>query len=294
MIQFSVIIPLYNKANYVRKTIESVLVQTYKEFEIIVVNDGSTDNSLEVIGEINDPRIRIFSKENGGVSAARNYGIEKAQYEYIAFLDADDIWLPDYLETIKGMIEQYPQAGVFATGRTSVYPDRKIDRVISFLPKGEIAIFEDYVKSIMKKEMIQLWTGTVCTKKELFYKIGGFREGVKRGEDIDMWLRLSLISLIIWKNESKAMYYVETENNAMAGYNNKYFSYKTHFPYWEWCSYSDSVYVKKYARGMVSQLIKSAYAHKQWGEMIGLFPKFFGCVISWTAAYCQFLILRKS
>ena len=107
MIRFSVIIPLYNKANFVRKTIESILNQTFTGFEIVVVNDGSTDNSLDVVNEISDPRIRIFTKENGGVSVARNFGIEKSQNEYIAFLDADDLWLPDYLETIKNMIEQY-------------------------------------------------------------------------------------------------------------------------------------------------------------------------------------------
>ena len=190
MIQFSIIIPLYNKANFVKKSIESILAQTYKEFEIVIVNDGSTDNSLAVVSEINDPRIHIFSKENGGVSIARNFGIEKAQNEYISFLDADDLWLPDFLQTIVEMIGQFPHAGVFATG--SSYIDRmgnKHDVVNNNLAKGTVLFIDNYCKAIISKEMIQCSTGSICAKKELFDSIGGFREGIKRGEDIDMWLR---------------------------------------------------------------------------------------------------------
>ncbi len=268
MIQFSVIIPLYNKANFVKKTIESVLAQTYNEFEVIVVNDGSTDNSLEVVGKMNDSRIRVFTKENGGVSAARNFGMEKAQYEYIAFLDADDLWMPDYLETIHAMIKQYPRASVYSTGRTDVSLDEKFDRIIPSLPKGEVSVFENYVESLVKGEMIHLWTGTVCAKKDLCIEVGGFRLGVKRGEDLDMWLRLSLKSPIVWKNESKALYNQETENNVMASYN----SYKESFPYWEWC-YSNSLYVKKYARSQTMGLMKKAYRNKKWNDVVNLLFK---------------------
>jgi glycosyltransferase involved in cell wall biosynthesis len=264
--------PLYNKANFVRKTIESVLSQTFKDFEIIIVNDGSTDNSLEVVREISDPRIHIFTKENEGVSSARNFGIEKAQYEYIAFLDADDIWLPDYLETIKEMIQQYPQVGIFGTGYTSIYPNKKYDRILSRFPRGEIILIENYCKSLLKKEIRQLWTGTVCIKKELFSKTGGFRIGVKRGEDLDMWLRLSLITLIVWKNESKALYLVETENNVMAGYNGEYFSYKTSFPYWEWYSINN-FFVKLYASRILWSSVKKAFRFKQYKEMKQLILK---------------------
>ena len=85
---FSIIIPLYNKEKYIQNTIESALHQTFTDFEIIVVNDGSTDSSLAIVEQIEDSRIKIFSTKNGGVSKARNYGIEKAQSDLIAFLDS--------------------------------------------------------------------------------------------------------------------------------------------------------------------------------------------------------------
>lgn len=112
---FSIIIPLYNKADYIAETLKSVLNQTYCDYEVIVVNDSSTDNSLEVASSFQDERIHIYTKENEGVSAARNYGIMHAKYDYIAFLDADDIWESDYLECQKKLIEIYPDAGIYST-----------------------------------------------------------------------------------------------------------------------------------------------------------------------------------
>lgn len=253
MIKFSVIIPLYNKANFVRKTIESVLDQSFKDFEVIIINDGSTDNGLAVVNKINDPRIRIFSKENGGVAVARNFGIEKSQNEYIAFLDADDLWFPDYLETIKGMVEQHPHAGIFATSYSYIdHLGRKYDMISYTTPKGKILLTENYCKSIIKGEMEQLCTDTICIKKILFDKIGGFREGIKIGEDTDMWLRLSLVSPVVWKNEAKAIYNGITENNATS----RLYSCKDMFPYWEWYTYGPSVYLKMYTNRTMKYFFK--------------------------------------
>ncbi|MCA0230352.1 MAG: glycosyltransferase family 2 protein [Bacteroidetes bacterium] len=272
MIQFLVVIPLYNKENFIKKTLESVLSQTYTQFEIIIVDDGSSDNSLSVVGELIDSRIRIFTQENRGVSAARNFGIEKAKNEYIAFLDADDLWLPDYLETIKCMIEQYPQAGVFATGYT-ICSSKNYDVISNRIPKGETILINNYCKSIIDKEMVQIWTGAVCVKKSIFSQTDNFRVNVKKGEDLDMWLRVSMVSPVIWKNEPKALYFLETENNAMEGYKGKYFSYKDFFPYWEWCTYSSSIYLKKYARILILERMKSAYKHKKWNDFVIIFFK---------------------
>ncbi|MDR1172428.1 MAG: glycosyltransferase family 2 protein [Bacteroidales bacterium] len=266
MIRFSVVIPLYNKANFVKKTVESILAQTCKEFEIVIVNDGSTDNSLAVVSEINDPRIRIFTKPNGGVSDARNYGIEKAQYGYIAFLDADDLWLPDYLETQKGMIEQYPQAGVYATGYTIIYrAGDNCDRVNVNLPKGTVLLIDDYCKALIKNEITHPWTGTICVKRELFNCVDGFMKGVKRGEDVDMWLRLSLISPVVWKNETKAIYNLVTENNATFHYD----SYKNEFPYWKWYKYDSSIYLKMYTNRTIKRLL----THLKFRDKISVLSK---------------------
>ncbi|MDM5272778.1 glycosyltransferase family A protein, partial [Sulfurovum sp. zt1-1] len=113
---FSVVIPLYNKEQYIAKTLESVLLQTFQEYEIIVVDDGSTDKSTFEVKRYNDNRIRLIQQENAGVSAARNRGIEEANYDLIAFLDADDEWLPNHLQELINLRIDYPECEVFATG----------------------------------------------------------------------------------------------------------------------------------------------------------------------------------
>lgn len=113
---FSVVIPLYNKEDVILRTISSVLTQTLQEFEVIIVNDGSTDKSVEIIKDFfTDDRLKIIEQKNQGVSAARNTGIRNAKNEYIAFLDADDEWLPTFLETVCSAIKKYPNAGFFGT-----------------------------------------------------------------------------------------------------------------------------------------------------------------------------------
>src|SRR5690606_18820867 len=112
---FSIVIPLYNKEQSVTNTLQSVLNQTFTEFEVVIVNDGSTDNSVEKVEAFNDPRIRLIHQANAGVSAARNKGIKEANYEWIAFLDADDLWMEDHLQVLNQMIQEYPEYKVFCT-----------------------------------------------------------------------------------------------------------------------------------------------------------------------------------
>ena len=99
-VKYSVVIPVYNKAPYIARTLTSVLAQNFDDYEIIVVDDGSTDDSMQKLRQVQSPKIRIIRQENQGVAVARNTGILAAQGEYIAFLDADDAWLPEYLQTI--------------------------------------------------------------------------------------------------------------------------------------------------------------------------------------------------
>jgi glycosyltransferase involved in cell wall biosynthesis len=114
MIEFSVIIPLYNKETTILKTLDSVLAQTYPHFEVVVVDDGSTDRSAELVTSLADSRIRYFKKENGGPSSARNLGVEKAEKEWLLFLDADDLLLGNALETFEKVIARTEGAGIFA------------------------------------------------------------------------------------------------------------------------------------------------------------------------------------
>lgn len=112
----SVIIPLYNKENCVEKTIKSVLNQTYQDFELVIVDDGSTDNSKNIVLSIDDNRIRYVYKQNGGVSSARNFGLQQVSSDWVVFLDADDTFFPDTLESFIKATKKYPMASVIVGG----------------------------------------------------------------------------------------------------------------------------------------------------------------------------------
>ena len=119
--KYSVVIPLYNKEHYIAGTLRSVLTQTFPDYEVIVVDDGSTDNSLQACKTVQSDKIRIVQQANQGVSAARNKGIELAAGEYICFLDADDTWHPDYLQNIETIVQKYPQSDIFVTAYRIIY-----------------------------------------------------------------------------------------------------------------------------------------------------------------------------
>ncbi|WP_338731169.1 glycosyltransferase family 2 protein [Mangrovimonas cancribranchiae] len=188
---FSIIIPLYNKEYFVKNTITSILNQSFKDFEIIVVNDGSTDNSLDIVKTFKDQRIRVLTTKNQGVSSARNYGIKKANAKYIAFLDADDLWETSYLQTIHNLIIGYPKESIFASalkikkgGNYHLSKYKDLD-----LKKGETARL-NYFKSSKKQSILHC--SSVVIKKTIFKKIGGFNSNLKTGEDTDLWIRIGL------------------------------------------------------------------------------------------------------
>ena len=113
--KYSVVIPLYNKEHFIKKAIQSVLKQSFQDFEIIIVDDGSTDRSLEIARKFESEKLKVYTQPNQGVSVARNKGIENASGEYIAFLDADDTWNMDYLETIDELTTSYPESDIYVT-----------------------------------------------------------------------------------------------------------------------------------------------------------------------------------
>ncbi|HLP04521.1 MAG TPA: glycosyltransferase [Paludibacter sp.] len=209
---FSVIIPLYNKQTSVQQTIECVLNQTYTEFEIIVVDDGSTDDSVKRINEIVDNRIRLIHKPNGGVSSARNRGIENAKNRYIAFLDADDIWEPDYLLEQKRLIEDFPEAKMWgcAYGYISEAGKEEIDHA---LPIGYRGVIPDYFG--MKKKTNIFWASSVVVDKKVFDEIPAFDVRMKIGEDLDVWYRIVLNFQVVFYNRILSYYRTDAENKAM-------------------------------------------------------------------------------
>lgn len=213
-IKFSIVVPLYNKGKEIRRALNSVLNQTYTGYEIIVVDDGSTDNGPEVVRQFSDEKIRLISQTNGGASVARNRGIAEAVYEYISFLDADDEWKPDYLETVKNLIIHHPEAGAFATA----YEIMDIDRSVS-IPKYDgipEAPWEGCMPSYFKSALgvPPVWTSAVTIPKFVFDVVGGFPEGVILGQDREVWERVAMKFKIAFTNKIGATYYLDASNRS--------------------------------------------------------------------------------
>lgn len=188
---FSVIIPLYNKELTIRNTINSVLNQTYQDFEIIVINDGSTDSSAKITESINDDRIRLIHQTNQGVSAARNKGIEESRYNWLALLDGDDEWEYDYLENILQAIKKDSECIAYCTNFKKLDFSRKSVNIIwKYVPKEEGRI-DNYYKACFFSSPI-VTSSSVCLSKEKLNVenlLSLFPLGVKSGEDIDTWVR---------------------------------------------------------------------------------------------------------
>ena len=194
--KFSIIIPLYNKAPYVRKALESVVSQTYKDWECIIVNDGSMDGSaaiceeylstLYTIHHTPSEKIRIISQSNSGVSAARNNGVAASKGEYVCFLDADDWWEPTFLEEMDKLISAYPDAGIYATNYIYYKPGKT--HVALTLKTGCI----NYPQSYYQSGAMPIWTGAACMPRKVFDEMGGFPLGVKLGEDFLLWAKTAL------------------------------------------------------------------------------------------------------
>ena len=211
---FTVVIPLYNKKRHIGRAIKSVISQTYQNFEIVIVDDGSTDNGVNEIIKIEDPRIILIRQENKGVSSARNRGIDAAKYNYIAFLDADDIWKPNFLESIKKLIEEYPKAGAYATSYGINNENGILVPSLNFYSFEEkwYGIVDDYFKYAIKAPLIT--ASSVVIPKAVFNEIGKFPVGIKRGEDLDMWRRIALKYDIVYLNEICAIYFHDADNRA--------------------------------------------------------------------------------
>lgn len=189
---FSVIIPAYNSEKFIFDAINSVLTQTISDFEIIVVDDGSCDKTSSVVKGIDDSRIRYTYQENGGVSVARNTGIHDAKGEYICFLDADDRWYPDHLETLTKLIKNYPECGMFLTGHAISDTAGKIRYQTEKMLQSvqEPMLYSKNGLGMIQKYGYFIHTNSICCTKTALDQVGGFEPGVKNGEDDDLWYRI--------------------------------------------------------------------------------------------------------
>lgn len=189
--KYSVVIPLYNKEHYIEKTLQSVLNQTFGDYEIIVVDDGSSDGSLAAAGRVKSDRIRLIQQENAGVSVARNTGIHNARGEYVCFLDADDEWRPEYLETIDSLTNAYPDSGFFVTAYAVDMGNGKINLSTQLTP--EQGCLPSYWLTLAKGYDF-VWTSATTIRRQLLLDAGCFRPGEKIGQDLDMWARVARIN----------------------------------------------------------------------------------------------------
>ena len=212
--KFSIIIPLYNKAPYIRKALETVCAQTYRDYEIIVVNDGSTDDSAVVaesyLQHAEGICYTIIPQDNAGVAAARNRGVKHASGQYMAFLDADDWWEPDYLARMAELIADYPQAGVY--GCNYVYYKPGKTRVALNIPTGYI----NYSKAYYEGSAMPIWTGATIMPKTVLEEMGGFPLGIKLGEDFLLWAKTALHYKVAFLNEPLAYYNNDVPANMRA------------------------------------------------------------------------------
>ena len=201
--KFSIIVPLYNKAPYIRKALDSVISQTCTDWECIVVDDGSTDNSLTIVNDfvnmVESGKWRVESQENAGVAAARNRGVKERKGEYVCFLDADDWWEANFLEEMDRLITEYPDAGLYATNYVYYKPGKT--HVVLDLERG----YMNYPEAYLQGEM-PVWTGAACMPRKVFDDMGGFPLGIKLGEDFLLWAKTALHYSVAFSEKPLAYY----------------------------------------------------------------------------------------
>lgn len=216
---FSVIIPLYNKEKQIKNTLKHVLNQTFSDFEVIIVNDGSTDGSLEIAASIPDSRITIYSQENQGASSARNFAIKMAKGKYMALLDADDVWYPNHLEEHHKSITMFPNGDLFCNAYALKLSKSHIENASYNIDKrNEPHIIKDYFKASTIHPIG--WTSALAIKKNTFNDIGGFNKSIISGQDLDLLIRFGLEKTVVF-NPTITCHYDKTVQNSLSKENHQ-------------------------------------------------------------------------
>lgn len=304
---FSVVIPLYNKQNSIAATLQSVLAQTYTNYEIIVVDDGSTDDSARVVEELmkNSPSLqggdrgRLIRKSNGGVCSARNRGIQEAKYDYIALLDGDDLWDEHYLEEQVKLIHDFPEAKMWGVN----YADIVNGKIYPY-QQGMGKDYRGYVEDYFGTSHADLFcSSSVVLTKEIAQKVGMQDERMAYSEDLDFWYRIILHAKVVFYDKVLAFYNKDAENRAeqnfhahfdikrrMEYYVEKYVHYFKENPSFArfislraaWLILQEGYYFgDKYDREATDKIIKYlAYEHMPYKyRLIFRTPRFVGRVV---------------
>lgn len=219
---FSVVIPLYNKEQSIHKTIQSVLSQTYTAFELLVIDDGSTDDSLSVVKKMNDSRLRIINQQNSGVSVARNRGIQEAKHDYVSFLDADDWWDKNYLNETRKLIIDFPQSVMYGSS-FAIHISNSSSPVKANLPggfRGEITNYSRFVfdslHAMYKDRSLQnvnlFHSSSATFNKAAIESSGGYNSEIKLMEDWDVYFRIAASGSVAYYNKVLAYFNHDAEN----------------------------------------------------------------------------------
>lgn len=211
MLFFSVIIPLYNKEKFIRKTLMNVLKQSFQNFEIIVVNDGSTDNSLFEAEQLKDSRIKIYSQENKGAASARNFGIEVATGELIVFLDADDLWLENHLKELYNLYNDFPDCGIYCSRYLIKLSEKNI-----FQPSFSYAIsnqFRGIIPDFFEASLVYrvALTSALCIPKKII-RNNLFNAQVSSGQDLELFTKIAIEYPVAITNTTTVEYNFCVEN----------------------------------------------------------------------------------
>ncbi len=208
----SVVIPLYNKANEIARALRSVHNQTLRPSEIIVVDDGSTDNSADIVKSLMVPNLHLIQQGNAGECGARNRGISEAKGQLIALLDADDTWEPGFLEAIVAMYLKYPNCGIYGTAWQILTPIGKcmVPKFRGVPPTGKDGILDSYFKIVAKG--VTLCSSSVAVPEYVFRKVGGFPLGVTLGGDREMWVRIAAEFPVAFCNKILATWHLGASN----------------------------------------------------------------------------------
>lgn len=219
---FSVIVPLYNKSYSLKRCVDSVLAQAHSNFELVIVNDGSTDNSLAVVfslyeKEIDSGLIKVLDQKNQGVSCSRNNGVKLAKSEYVCFLDADDEWENDFLQKMNALINDFPKAILYCLAHKVSKKNNSPIKPKHGLSDAHRGYVSDFFKSSSIGSVAN--SSKVCVKKNDFISLGGFPVGVVAGEDLYLWIMLALNGKVACEMSYSTIVYIEDDESRGARVN---------------------------------------------------------------------------
>lgn len=207
--EISVVIPLYNKASEIELTLCSVMSQSVQPREVIVVDDGSTDSSGDIVERMLEtmPLLRLVRQQNAGVSAARNRGISLASGRWVALLDGDDIWCPDYLRSMSELIARYPDCGAYGS---AFFVESRRDYVPADNPRVE-GIVDFFAESMSRYVLIP---SAAILRRDLVVELGGFPVGMRMGEDQYLWTKIARVASVAYSPKPNVVYSRSASNRS--------------------------------------------------------------------------------